>query len=63
MVKQSSGVVVYCLFYSGFYFDGGDDLLSIHKTKDGAKAARKKQIARGMYTSYDLDIRKFELED
>lgn len=57
--KQSSGVQVWAVFFSGAYYDGGDQLLSLHRTEAGAKAAR----SASKYDNYDLEIQKYELED
>jgi hypothetical protein len=61
--KNSAGVPVYGLFHCLPYWDGGNHLLSLHRSKVGAKAAHDKLIGSGDYTKYDLDIQKFELED
>ena len=63
MAKKSSGVPIYAVVACYDYYDGGDEILSLHRTKDGAKAAIKDKIATGKYTRYDLDIEKYELED
>ncbi len=57
--KQSSGVQVYGVFLVNDFFDGGEALLSLHKTRAGAEAA----VRSGKYTRMDYDIQKYELED
>jgi hypothetical protein len=64
MAKAQNGKTwVHALVHCLPYWDGGDDLLSLHRTRDGAKDARAAQIASGKYTSYDLAVEKYELED
>ena len=64
MAKAQIGKTeVWALFSCGPYYDGGDQLISLHKTKEGAKAARKEQKAAGRDTLFGFDIQKYELED
>ena len=63
MAKAQKGKTVYALFRCGLYYDGGDELKSLHETRAGANAARKKLEAGKEYAGLGFEIEKFELED
>lgn len=63
MAKRVPGKTVYALFRCGLYYDGGDELESLHSTWEGAKIARGKLIADRRYAGLGFEIKKLEIED
>lgn len=58
-----NGKTVYALFRCGLYYDGGDELKSLHTTRAGAKDARDKHIAARQYAGLGFEIKRVKIGD